>query len=87
MASLLIVRAGADIVAQCDEHCYNATRPKCECKACGGANHGIGLEQAAVNTRILVAEWDARDDAYVCEVDDAVQNIPLFPLPLDPQES
>ena len=84
MASLLIVRAGADIVAQCDEHCYNATRPKCECKACGGANHGIGLEQAAVNTRILVAEWD--DPTVRVELGTDVQNLTLFPLPLDPRE-
>jgi hypothetical protein len=83
VASLLIVRQGADIVGQCDELCYDAKHPKCVCRACGGSNHGLGLEPAALNTRLLVAEWDARQGAYVCEVDDAVQNLTLFPLPLE----
>lgn len=81
MASLLIVRAGADIIAQCDELCYNAKHPKCVCRACEGRNHGAGLEQAALNTRLLVAEWSAGEGPYVCEVGDAVQNLALFPLP------
>ncbi|TDD97722.1 hypothetical protein [Actinomadura rubrisoli] len=79
MASLLIIRRGADIVGQCDAVCYDATQPECVCKACMGRNHGVGLEQAIVNTRALVAEWDQRGDVY--ELDDAVQHTPLFPLP------
>lgn len=87
MASLLIVRRGRDVVGQCDELCYDAKHKKCVCRACGGSNHGVGREQAAINTRLLVAEWDAREGAYVCEVADAVQNLPLFDLPHEPQES
>jgi hypothetical protein len=81
VASLLIVRRGGDIIAHCDAICYDATQPECVCSACEGLNHGIGLERAALNTRALVAEWDAREGAYVCELGDAVQNLTLFPLP------
>lgn len=84
MASLLIVRRGADIVGQCDAICYDAQHPDCVCKACMGRNHGVGIEQAIVNTRLLVAEWDAAAGVYVCELDDAVQNFTLFPLPQEP---
>jgi hypothetical protein len=81
VASLLIVRRGADVVGQCDELCYDARHPKCVCRACSGRNHGVGIEQAIVNTRLLVAEWDAAAGVYRCELDDAVQHDPLFPLP------
>lgn len=81
MASLLIIRRGVDIVGQCDELCYDAKHPKCVCRACAGRNHGVGREQAAINTRLLVAEWDAREGAYMCELGDDVQNLPLFDLP------
>lgn len=86
MASLLIVRRGGDIVAHCDAICYDATQPVCVCRACEGLNHGVGLEQAAFNTPCLVARWNADEGMYVCEVGDAVQNLTLFPLPLDPRE-
>lgn len=79
MTSLLIVRRGTDIVGQCDALCYDAQHPDCVCKACGGRNHGVGLEHAIVNTRAMVAEWDLPGDVY--ELDDAVQHDGLFPLP------
>lgn len=81
VASLLIVRRGGDIVAHCDAVCYDATQPECVCKACNGINHGVGLEQAAANTRLIVAEWDASEGMYVCELGDPAQNLTLFPLP------
>ena len=77
MASLLIVRRGTDIVGQCDAVCYDATQPECVCRACSGTNHGVGIEQAIVNTRALVAEWDQPGDL---ELDAAVQHDGLFPL-------
>lgn len=83
MASLLIIRRGGDIVACCDAVCYDATQPVCVCKACNGTNHGAGLEQAVVNTRAIVAEWD---QPGTVEVADAVQNLTLFPLPHDLRE-
>jgi hypothetical protein len=84
VTSLLIVRRGVDIVGQCDAICYDATQPECVCKACNGTNHGVGIEQAIVNTRALVAEWDQAAGMYRCELDDAVQHDPLFPLPQEP---
>lgn len=81
MASLLIVRRGVDIVGHCDALCYDATHDACVCKACAGRNHGVGIEQAIVNTRALVAEWDQPGDV---ELADAVQHEPLFPLPQEP---
>jgi hypothetical protein len=79
VASLLIIRRGVDIVGQCDELCYDAKHPKCVCRACEGRNHGAGLEQAILNTRALVAEWD--EPGTRVELADAVQNLPLFDLP------
>lgn len=78
VASLLIIRRGADIVGQCDELCYNAKHPKCVCRACGGSNHGLGYQAAVTNTRALVA---GRDDPGEIELADDVQNLTLFPLP------
>lgn len=84
MASLLIVRRGGDIVAHCDAICYDAEHDDCVCKGCEGRNHGAGLEQAIVNTRALVTEWD--EPGTHVELADAVQNLPLFDLPHDPRE-
>jgi hypothetical protein len=81
VASLLIVRRGGDIVAHCDAVCYDATQPVCVCKACEGLNHGVGLEQAIVNTRAMVAQWDEPGDV---ELGDPVQNLALFSLPQEP---
>lgn len=78
MASLLIVRRGGDIVAHCDAVCYDATQPECVCRACEGRNHGVGYEQAVINTRAIVADWDGPGEI---ELPDAVQNLTLFPLP------
>lgn len=85
MASLVIVRRGADIVGQCDVGCYDARHPECVCSACGGVNHGVGLEQAIANTRRLYAEWLERARAahpdIDFELDTSVQHLPLFDLP------
>lgn len=78
MASLLIVRRGGDIIAHCDAVCYDATQPVCVCRACEGRNHGAGLEQAILNTRAMVAEWD--ETGTRVELADAVQNLTLFDL-------
>ncbi len=77
MASLLIVRRGVDIVAHCDAVCYDATQPECVCRACEGRNHGVGYEQAVINTRAIVADWDGPGEV---ELADAVQNLSLFDL-------
>lgn len=39
----------------CSARCYNAKGPNCVC-ICGGANHGVGLEQATENTEKMAEE-------------------------------
>ncbi|OLT12939.1 hypothetical protein BJF79_03300 [Actinomadura sp. CNU-125] len=88
MASLLIVRRGGDIIGHCDALCYDAKHDECVCKACGGVNHGVGIERAIVNTRALHAGWleqaRAEDPGIEFELDESVQHLPLFPLPEEP---
>lgn len=38
---------------RCDEKCYNAHHPICNC-CCGGANHGVGLSKAQANLKAWV---------------------------------
>ncbi|MBA7637589.1 hypothetical protein ES703_45235 [subsurface metagenome] len=47
------------ITGRCDQRCYNAKGPKCNC-ICGGINHGKGKKQAIDNTvknRDSLIEW------------------------------
>lgn len=85
MTSLLIIRRGGDIVGHCDALCYDARHDECVCTACNGANHGVGYEQAVINTRAMHTEWVGRHLAdspdLEVELDEAVQHLPLFPLP------
>lgn len=37
---------------RCDARCYNAKHHKCTC-ICGGANHGVGLQKAMENTKLM----------------------------------
>jgi hypothetical protein len=87
VASLLIVRSGVDIVGQCDAICYDAQHPECVCKACNGRNHGVGYDQAVLNTRRLHTGWLERARTehpdVVFELGDVLQ-LPLFPLPQEP---
>ena len=51
MTTLLILRdSKGKFLSKCDEKCYNANLPKCDC-ACGGRNHGVGLNQALKNLK------------------------------------
>lgn len=43
-------------VGRCDARCYNAKHPYCLC-VCGGANHGIGKEEAAKKARDNWKDW------------------------------
>jgi len=56
MAAVMVVCVGAERVSQCDERCYNAQHPACSC-CCGGANHGVGLEEALLNTRRMARRY------------------------------
>lgn len=80
VTSLLIVRRGADVIAQCDAHCYLAKHDTCTCGACSGLNHGAGLQQAIANSRVLAAGWTTYDGTSL-ELDDSVHHEPLFTLP------
>lgn len=82
MASLLIIRRGGDIIGHCDALCYDAKHDVCVCTAYLGSNHGVGYEQAVINTRAMHAEWvdrhRAEDPGVGFELDDAIQHLPLF---------
>jgi len=49
MSTLLIaLTPTGKLIGRCDQNCYDAIRPACNC-ICGGANHGIGLDNAIKN--------------------------------------
>jgi len=48
MATLIEVKNSNGVVGRCDERCYDAIRPRCDC-CCGGVNHGVGLNKAVAN--------------------------------------
>jgi len=50
MTTLISVHRSRGRRRRCDANCYDATKPRCTC-ICGGANHGLGLHHAAINTR------------------------------------
>lgn len=83
MASLVVVRRGGEVVARCDQNCYDARHDVCTC-VCEGANHGKGIEEARVITRLLHQVWLGRALAEhpdaVFELGDGVTQLPLFPL-------
>jgi len=54
MATVLVVHT-SDGVRRCDGKCHNAKHAKCTC-ICGGANHGVGLEQAAQQAKELAEQ-------------------------------
>jgi hypothetical protein len=54
--TLLAVYDSGSCVGRCDAACYNASGP-CRGCICGGANHGIGREQAISNTRRDAYLW------------------------------
>lgn len=52
MKSLIAIYDGdGQCVARCDERCWGASSPDCDCGACGGMNHGVGLARAQENAR------------------------------------
>lgn len=54
MATLISIHTSDGLVSRCDSRCYSAKNPVCHCIACGGRNHGKGLQQALENTREIV---------------------------------
>lgn len=51
--STIITQTSGGRTRRCDAKCYNAKGRKCRC-ICGGLNHGVGLNQAAINASKLV---------------------------------
>lgn len=49
MATLIAAYNSDGCIGRCDARCHNAKGAKCTC-ICGGKNHGVGLDQARVNT-------------------------------------
>jgi len=57
MTTLISWQDGGGSKGRCDARCHNAKRQKCEC-ICGGRNHGVGLKQAAKNTKDMLKILD-----------------------------
>jgi hypothetical protein len=53
MTTLIKVYNGDVCVGRCDGRCYDADKSYCDC-ICGGANHGVGLDQAIFNTAAML---------------------------------
>lgn len=48
MTTLISYVSSSGEQGRCDAKCYDAAEPRCSC-ICGGANHGVGLNQAINN--------------------------------------
>ena len=55
MPTLIIKHTAGKKQGQCDSRCYNAKTPTCIC-CCGGANHGVGLQQALETTKHITEQ-------------------------------
>jgi len=55
MPTLITVYNSRGCVGRCDAKCHNAIMPECVC-ICGGVNHGVGLDQARLNTKKIADE-------------------------------
>lgn len=56
MTTLISVYGSDGLEGRCDEKCYNAKYPSCNC-ICGGKNHGVGQTRAMENTQELFQNW------------------------------
>lgn len=56
MTVLFTVHNADGPAGRCDQTCYDAKQPSCEC-VCRGKNHGVGIRRAEINSRELVAAW------------------------------
>lgn len=90
MTTLIQVSNSDGVVGRCDEKCYSATQPHCDC-ICGGRNHGRGEKIATENTRkIMTAEkvsklksdYERAHGIEAANIDfgKTLQTLPLFPL-------
>jgi hypothetical protein len=56
MVTLISVYSSGGVVGRCDALCYDATQPVCRC-ICRSKCHGVGREQAEINSRELAETW------------------------------
>jgi hypothetical protein len=68
MTTLISAKYPGGTYRRCDSRCHHATGPYRDC-ICGGVNHGVGHEQAVINTREHAQEWI---DRYQAEHPDVV---------------
>lgn len=61
MTTLIAVYNKQGSLGKCDEQCYDAAKPGCNC-ICNGHNHGAGYAQAVKNTARYCAFWVHRDN-------------------------
>jgi hypothetical protein len=59
MASLIAIYRGGKCISRCDARCYEAEDDVCDCQACGGINHGVGLRRASDNSVELLSQAGA----------------------------
>lgn len=83
-STLLALYLGRALVGRCDVNCWGGSDTRCEC-LCTGLNHGVGIDQAAEQTRRMMAEWIFAQDQHGIifdgiEIGIAVQHAPLFLL-------
>lgn len=79
MTTLIALYGSAGLIGRCDEKCYGAIHPDCDC-VCRGANHAKGLARAVDNTRQLAERWIAQAEGIKhAEVPDWVRTQPMFP--------
>jgi hypothetical protein len=58
MTTVLSYHTSGGEEGRCDARCHNAVSPDCDC-ICGGANHGVGTQQAIENTRLMAEQMIA----------------------------
>lgn len=78
--TLIEVRNSDGVIGRCNELCYNAQHPECNC-VCHGKNHGVGLRQAIDNIRELAGALttEYRGGGQAVELADReLGQIPLF---------
>lgn len=63
------------ITGKCDAKCYDAKGKKCHC-VCGGDNHGIGINEAILNTSRLTSFL--RDMYGPCDIEFKQGQLQLF---------
>lgn len=65
---VVLIKSGDET---CDSKCYNAEGPDCQC-ACGGRNHGKGLDKAIENTKEMVDKGELEGVQLSFNIDEPI---------------